>query len=142
MYPVSARTTPERIPIEINRGLTQAPQRLPLEIYTTADGMEAAAGVVGFESHPKTTQASPTNGTWYLRAKVVINNTTGIISSTDVEWSTSTGTNTATTFYQLIGEITVTAGDADPESIVQYSYGPMVVVIAGAVDSKWQAIIY
>lgn len=140
--PEPPKRIPVSIPVEVKPRRRPDNEKLPFEIYTIEDGMEANAGVVGFTSLPKQTKTSPTSGLWYLRAKVVINDTTGTVTSSDVEWSTSSGTDTATTFYRLIGEINVTAGDADPESIVQYSYGPMIIVIAGAVDSKWQAIIY
>lgn len=104
--------------------------------------MVAEAGVFDSAEIPEKTQSNPTNGTWYYQASVTINNTTGVITDLDTDWVTSEGVNSSTTFYRTVGRADVVGGDVDPESIINFTYGPLFVVVYGAVDEKWAAQIY
>jgi hypothetical protein len=142
LYTYPASTTPRRFPIEPNRKGGTSPQRLPFEIYARGSNLVAAGGMVGFTNVDELVKSSPSNGTWYLQAKVIIDNTTGNITSATVEWVSSEGVNTATTFYYTVGDATVTGGVIDQSTIVNYTYAPILVLITGALDDKWMALLY
>jgi len=135
-------TMPNRVPIEINRRPTPSEQRLPFEIFIREDDLVATAGLVVSTNVAEVVKATPANGTWYFRAKVVINNTNGTITSATAEWASTEAANTATTFYLTIGLATVTGGVIDPLSVVNYTYGPIVISIFGGVNDKWTAQLF
>lgn len=142
LYSYPAATTPRRFPIEPNRKGGTTPQKLPFEIFVRGGNLVAAGGMVGFTNVAEIVKSSPSNGTWYLQAKVVIDNTTGSITSATAEWVSSEGTDTSTTFYYTVGEATVTGGAIDQNTIVNYTYAPILVLITGAIDDKWMALLY
>lgn len=116
---------------------------LPFQISVTPSSIKAAAGVLDGDSIAATVESSPANGTWYLEAKVTINATTGVVTATAVQWTLTTpSTSTTTDFYQIIGEVDVVAGVPDASSIIQYDYGPLIVVQFGDVSDKWGVLIF
>lgn len=120
---------------------------LPFEITVTADTLKAAPGViaggVGGGTVPETTQASPANGVWYLEAKVTINDTTGAITAVAAQWTATTpSTDTSTNYHAVLGEVEVVSGEPDPSTIINYNYGPLLVVVHGAAVNKWGAYIF
>lgn len=118
-------------------------ESLQFEISVTEDSLVAAAGTIDGDAISALTQSSPANNTWYLEAKVVINSTTGVVTATSIQWTAgSPSSNTATDYYDVIGEVDVVGGVPDSSSIVQYTYGPMIVVQYGAVSDKWGVLIF
>lgn len=115
--------------------------RLPFEIYVSDGDLVGAPGTLDGDSIAEVTEASPANGTWYLEAKVTINETTGAVTATATQWSSAESADTATIFYYTIASIIVTSGDPDPDSIVQNNYGPMLVIMHGTTDGEWAAYI-
>lgn len=132
---------------------TRAPTKLDFfqfEIYAGAGDLRAAAGVFDTQNIDEVSEMAD-EGVWYLEAKIVINNTNGITSAHEVYWTQEESTNTTTTFYRTIGRVefvdeTITIGDTVIERKVaqttQYTYGPIFVVKAGQIDSKWGCVIY
>lgn len=136
-------TMPNRVPIEINRRSTAvAAQRLPFEIFIRDADIVAAAGVIVSTYVAETVKAAPANGIWYLQAKVVINNTNGTVTSSVIEWVSTQGTNTATTFHLTIGLAEVVSGVIVPLSPINYTYGPIMVSIFGGINDKWTALLF
>lgn len=118
-------------------------QRLPFQIYgtkSTIPTIDATPGIFCGESYPTITESDPIVGTWYLQGLLVIDTGGGIVS-TNVEWTQTEGTDSATDFYTTIAQINVIAGDPDPvpdpTSIIQYQYGTITPIIHGATDAVW-----
>lgn len=132
---------------------TRAPTKLDFfqfEIYAGAGDLRAAAGVLDSVSIDTVSEAA-TEGTWYLEGKVVINETSGIISGHDVYWTESLSTNTATNYFIEIGRVdfeeeSITIGDTVIErnvaNVTQYTYGPIIAVAHGQPNSKWGCTLY
>lgn len=114
----------------------------PFQISATATAITAAAGTLEGYSIAAITQNAPANGDWYLQAKIIINATTGNVTSRAVEWVQTTGTPSATNYYSTIGKITVTATVPDAATIEQYNYGPLLTLRYGGVTDKWTLIIF
>lgn len=115
---------------------------LPFAISVTATQLRAEPGVMGSEDIAETIENTPASGQWYLEAKIVIDPDDGLISASTVDWVSAPNTNTSTDYHSIIGEVTVTSGVPDATTIVQYTYGPLLVVKNGEVDSAWGVIIY
>jgi len=115
---------------------------LPFQISVTSDTLKAAPGTIDGDSIAETTKASPANGTWYLEAKVTINDSTGVVTATAAQWSASASTDTATLFYSTIGTVVVTSGVPDANTITQANYGPLLVILHGTSSAKWGAMIF
>ena len=129
-------TTLHVIPGKIKGG-TITGVTLPFSISVSDTSLIAAAGIIDVDEHAEEINTTMTNGTWYFRAKVVINDSTGEITSTDVLWSTTEAANTSTDFYQTLAEVDIVSGVPDASTIVQYNYGPLFLVIHGGVDDVW-----
>lgn len=108
---------------------------LMFEIRVTEDSIIVAPGTIDTDTHAEETKASPANGTWYIESKVVINSTTGAITSTDLLISSSASTTTSTDFYFTIGTVVVSGGV--PAAPIQFTYGPILVLPHGAIADKW-----
>jgi hypothetical protein len=120
---------------------------LPFEITSaTASSLKAAPGVINSDSHPetvKTFETTPSDGTWYLEAKVVINANTGDITSTAAQWVDTQSTTTTTNFFYTIGYVVIaTVNNVQSFAITQSNYGPLYVLIHGTYDAKWGATIF
>lgn len=115
---------------------------LPFQISVTSDTLKAAPGTLDGDTIAETTESSPADGTWYLEAAVTINSSTGAVTATAVDWVSSLSTPSATEFYDAIGEVDVVSGTPDASSIVQYNYGPLLVIQYGAVSNKWGVLIF
>lgn len=115
---------------------------LPFEISVTEDSLIAAGGIIDVDTHAEEINTTMTSGTWYFRAKVTIDNATGAITATDVLWSTTEAASTSTDFYLTIARVDVTSGTPDPATILQFTYGPLLVVLHGAPADVWAARIF
>lgn len=116
---------------------------LPFEITVTEDTIKAAPGVLDGVTIAETVEASPADDIWYLEAKVVINATTGAVTARSMQWAVTTpSTSTTTDWYDVIGEVEVIGGVPDSSTIVQYNYGPLIVIQYGAVSDKWGVLIF
>lgn len=110
---------------------------LPFEISVTADSLIAAAGMVHTTGHAQEVNTTMTDGTWYFRAKVVIDSSTGDISSTDVLWEITETADSSTDFYQSIASVQIISGVPDASTIYQWNYGPITVLPYGTPTNKW-----
>lgn len=115
---------------------------LPFEVSVTGDSLIAAPGTVNGDAHAEEVNTTMTDGTWEFRAKVVINTTTGAVTSTDVVWESSPTADTSTDFYYTIAEVQIISGVPDSSTIVQYNYGPILVYTYGTPTDKWRPLIY
>jgi len=126
------------------------PGRFPFQIYVSSEvvGTEvkptinAEDGVFDLLPISDIKEIEPANGTWTLQAKIVINADTGAITSREVLFLDTPGTQTATDFFATIGSIEVIDGVPDPSTIIQASYGPIYNVLYGGADEKWKAAIF
>ena len=109
----------------------------PFQISASPSLLKSAPGLLGGAEIASQEEANPANGTWYLAAKVVINATTGAITSSTVEWTTTYPVETTTDYYLLIAEVGITAGVID--YAIQYTFGPISVIIGGGYASVWMA---
>ena len=135
-------TMPNRIPIELNRRAGSVVQKLPFEIFIRGEDLVATSGLVGSTNVAEVVKAAPANGTWYFQAKVIINSTTGVVTSSTAEWASAEGTDTSTTFYYTIGSADVVSGSIDPLSLTNFTYGPIVVLLFGGVSNKWTVQLF
>lgn len=114
---------------------------LPFQITATPDLLSAAPGVVGYDEITDPLmleEASPADGTWFFVAKVVIDTGIGDIDTSETFWvSGSVPANTATDFHKPLGYVTKVAGEI--VDAVQYTYGPIVVVVGGGATDVWIA---
>jgi hypothetical protein len=126
------------------------PGRFPFEIYVNTEVVGAAVkptinaedGVFDMVTFSDIKEIEPANGTWTLQAKIVIDADAGTVTSRDVLFLATPGTNTATDFYYTIGSIEVIDGVPDPSTIIQGNYGPLLLVLHGGADEKWKAAIF
>ena len=115
---------------------------LPFQVNVSGSDLSISAGVIGATAIAEVVEESPADATWYAEAKVVINNTTGAITSSAVQWVSGTASsNTTTDFYALVGSIDVADGVPDSATIVQYNYGPLFVLTYGAPTDIWKVDI-
>jgi hypothetical protein len=129
-----------------------SPLELPFEIYigneipeggTTPEVFIGARdGVFDGASLTNIKEYSPANGTWTLQAKIVINANTGEITSREVLFLDTPGTQTATDFFATIGLIQVVDGVPNPSTIIQANYGPLYNILYGGPNEKWKAAIF
>jgi hypothetical protein len=115
---------------------------LPFTITVGATDLNASAGTIDTDNFVSLVESAPADGVWYLEASVTINSTTGTVTSTDLQWVTSETANTTTTFYKTIGEIGVISGVPTAGTIMQYTYGPILVLVHGTATAKWAATLY
>jgi hypothetical protein len=127
--------------------------QLPFEIYIGSEippgGTEpqvfigARDGTLELEPIADVKEFAPAAGTWWLQAKIEINTTTGATVTRTVEFVETLGVNTAAITHLTLGKIIVaTGGVPDPASILQFNYGPILVVKCGGVTTRWNVILY
>ena len=117
--------------------------QLPFQVSASISSLQAAPGVIGSTTVSDDSDlkvSSPANGNHYLIAKVVINATTGAITSEEVYWDTSFPSNTTTDFYSLIAYVELTAGEITTAE--QYNYGPIYVIVGGGATDIWTVVTY
>lgn len=118
---------------------------LPFEITVTGSELIAEYGVIGTTAIQQQKESSPSDGTWYLEAKVVIDATTGVVnqpSGVSVQWVSAETSDTATDYHYTLARVEVSSGNPDPGTIVQYNYGPILFQSAGGVDNKWIVVFF
>lgn len=113
---------------------------LPFEVSVTSDTITVAPGVIDIDSHAEESLSSPANGTYYIEAKVVINATTGAITSTDILISSSESANTSTDFFSTLATVVVSGGE--PEAPTQTNYGPILALPYGDTGDVWAVLIF
>jgi hypothetical protein len=113
---------------------------LPFQVIIASELLlKAEAGVLGNASIDSPEEENPADGTWHLFAKVIINSSTGDITSSTVEWVNGDVPSDTTTNYHLkIARVDLEDGIAAGFSM-QYTYGPISVVIGGGRDSRYAA---
>jgi|LakMenE18May11ns_1017448.scaffolds.fasta_scaffold9828253_2 hypothetical protein len=112
----------------------------PFQVSATPDLLKSTPGLLGLVSIASIEEEDPADGVWYLFAKVIIDSTTGAITSSTVEWILTTVPEDTTTNYHLtIARVTISDGavSLDPAETAQYTYGPISVVVGGGQDSKY-----
>ena len=114
---------------------------LPFQITANASLLIATPGIIGETSISGAAleEASPADGTWHLVAKVVINSTTGEVTSEEVYWNASLPTNTTTDFHVSIASVEITAGEVTDS--FQFNYGPIYVNVGGGATDIWSVVI-
>lgn len=117
-------------------------QVLLFKVSVTATSLVAAPGPINGITHAEEVNTTMTNGTWYFRAKAVINSTTGAISSTDVLWATSEASDTTTDFYTTLATVDIIGGVPDGSTISQFNYGPITVLPYGTPTNKWGVLMF
>jgi hypothetical protein len=111
----------------------------PFQISATTALLKSAPGSLGYYGIDAQEEENPADGEWYLVAKVVINSTTGNITSSTVEWLTSFPEDTTTDYHLQIAYVQILDGVI--EYALQFTFGPLIVVVGGGVDSKWMVRI-
>jgi len=109
----------------------------PFQISATTALLKSAPGLLGGYGIDAQEEENPADGTWYLVAKVIINATTGSITSRTVEWTTTYPTDTTTNYHLVIAEVIISDGVIDYAG--QLTFGPISVIIGGGRDSVWMA---
>jgi hypothetical protein len=99
--------------------------------------LKAEAGLLGNVTINSPEEENPADGTWHLFAKVIINSSTGAITSSTVEWVKGEVPSDTTTNYHLkIARVDLEDGIAIGFSM-QYTYGPISVVVGGGQNSRY-----
>jgi len=116
-------------------------KNLPFEVISASgDLLKAAAGLLGGVNIDPPEQKNPANGTWNLLAKVIINSSSGAITSSTVKWTKGdVPSDTTSTYYLAIARVDLINGAADPDNSFQYTFGPISVVVGGGRDSRYAA---
>lgn len=115
---------------------------LPFQVSVSGSDLSITEGTIGGAAIAEEIESAPADAVWYAEAKVVINNTTGAINSSGVQWvSGAASSNTTTDFFSLLGSIEVIDGAPDATTVVQYNYGPLFVVVYGAPTDVWEVSI-
>ena len=109
----------------------------PFQISASHALLKSAPGLLGGVEIDSQEEENPADGTWYLVAKVVINDTTGEITSSTVEWTTTESFETTTDYYLGIAEVGISDGAI--QYAIQYTFGPISVIIGGGYASVWMA---
>jgi len=109
----------------------------PFQVSATPDLLKSAPGLLGSVSIASQEKENPANGTHYLLAKVIINSTTGAITSSTVEWVTTIPSDTTTNYHLTIAQVLLSSGLVS--SACQFTFGPISVVIGGGFNSVWAA---
>lgn len=116
---------------------------LPFQVSASPVLLQAAPGVIGSTTVSDDADlkvSNPANGNHYLLSKVVINATTGAITSEEVYWATSVPANTTTDFYGSLAFVEITAGEITQAE--QYNYGPIYVIVGGGATDIWTVVTY
>jgi len=111
----------------------------PFQVSATPDLLKSAPGLLGSVSIASQEKENPADGNHYLLAKVIINSTTGAITSSTVEWVTTIPSDTTTNYHRTIAKVKILDGavSLDPAETAQYTYGPISVVVGGGFNSVW-----
>ena len=109
----------------------------PFQITATPALLKSAAGLLGNVSIASQEKENPADGVHYLLAKVVINSTTGAITSSTVEWVTTIPSDTTTNYHRTIAQVFLSSGSVS--SAYQFTFGPISVVVGGGFNSVWAA---
>jgi len=111
----------------------------PFQVSATPDLLKSAPGLLGSVSIASQEKENPADGFHYLLAKVIINSTTGAITSSTVEWVTTIPSDTTTNYHRTIAKVKILDGavSLDPAETAQYTYGPISVVVGGGFNSVW-----
>ena len=134
----------------VNRALTELRDRkiegtgknaggtaYPFQVSATPALLKSAPGLLGSVSIASQEKENPADGTHYLLAKVIINSTTGAITSSTVEWVTTIPSDTTTKYHRTIAQVFLSSGSVS--SAYQFTFGPISVVVGGGFDSVWAA---
>jgi len=116
-------------------------QRIQFEAWIDGLDLVAHEGTIHLDTISTQREVAAADGDWYLEAKLVIDDTTGEITSGDVYWTQTTGTQTTTDYFALVAFVTVTAGVPDPLTFQQFAYGPLIAIVGGGLDTKWIAYL-
>ena len=112
----------------------------PFQVSATPALLKSAPGLLGSVSIASQEKATPADGIHYLLAKVIINSTTGAITSSTVEWVTTVPVDTATNYHRTIAQVTLSGGVVSgPPQTAQFTYGPISVVVGGGFNTVWAA---
>jgi len=109
----------------------------PFQVSATPTLLKSAPGLLGSVSIASQEKENPADGTHYLLAKVIINSTTGAITSSTVEWVTTIPSDTTTNYHRTIAQVLLSSGLVS--SAYQFTFGPISVVIGGGFNSVWAA---
>jgi hypothetical protein len=114
---------------------------LPFQVIIASETLlKAEAGVLGNVNINSPEEEDPADGTWRLFAKVIINSSTGAITSSTVEWvNGDVPADTTTNYHREIARVILVDGVANPADSIQYTYGPISVVVGGGRDSRYAA---
>jgi len=116
---------------------------LPFQVSADVSLLKAAPGVIGSSNITAEAlkESSPADGDWFLITKVVIDGTTGAVVSEEVYWNEGTlPTNTSTTYYTFIANVTI--ADGAITFAEQYNYGPIFVIVGGGATDVWTVYTY
>jgi hypothetical protein len=124
---------------KVTKGASSMPTPYPFQITVSADLLKSAPGLLGQIEIDSQEVENPTDGVWSLLAKIIINSTTGEITSSTVEWVTTVPTDTTTNYHLTIANLEILDGQIYTEinGPRQFTYGPISVVVGGGRDSKW-----
>lgn len=112
----------------------------PFQISATPALLKSAPGLLGAVSILSQEKINPADGAHYLLAKVVINSTTGVITSSTVEWETTEPADTTTDYHRTIAVVTLTDGVVSgPPNTAQFTFGPISVVVGGGSSTVFAA---
>jgi hypothetical protein len=109
----------------------------PFQVSATTALLKSAPGLLGGVSIASQEKENPANGFHYLLAKVIIDSTTGAITSSTVEWVTTIPTDTTTNYHRTIAEVFLSSGSVS--FAYQFTFGPISVVVGGGFNSIWAA---
>jgi len=118
---------------------TSGKKPYPFQITVSPASLKSAPGLLGFYGIDAQEEENPADGEWYLVAKVIINATTGVITSATVEWTTTFPADTTTDYHLQIAFVQISDGVIDYAE--QYTFGPLSVVVGGGMESKWMVRI-
>ena len=125
------------------RGKGAIAARQGFQVNTSGVDLVAAPSIIGettISSDTVLKVIAPADGAWYLIAKVVIDDTTGVVSSEEVYWDDAVPpSNTATDFYTVIADATIVSAAID--EVNQYNLGPLLVIVGGGTADNWMVVI-
>ena len=127
--------------IDRRRQLINQKIPFPFEVTrATPDLLKSAPGLLGNVSIASQEKENPADGTHYLLAKVIINSTTGAITSSTVEWVTTVPADTTTNYHRTIAQVTLSGGVVlGPPNTAQLTFGPISGVVGGGAATVWAA---
>lgn len=112
----------------------------PFQISASPTLLKSAPGLLGAVSISSQEKINPADGAHYLLAKVVINSTTGVITSSTVEWVTTEPADTTTDYHRTIAVVTLAGGlVSGPPNTAQFTFGPISVVVGGGSSTVFAA---